>query len=619
MNTLHRNRALEPLRRLGWLLAACVLFCTVSLQAQDPDDMSVAAFEAAKKEAAVQAMRQAEKVHQFDIELLEAVKDRIRIGDPVTVTLRTTNRPVTGKLYGITGSGERLYAKIADRKIGIDDMYPADAIRIKHANMKVKEVDAEIARMEEDVRNKLEKTSNVKVDTLIERKGYTRAFMKNTMVVNGRFYYISSMGDGWFPIHLQRLPKEQDPFGRYASIYFPSNKLKVPGQVVILIDGKAVGTRRDVLDDGGWGNLRVTIPRALLASPPEAGAAEPAESEDAGPKAPPSDEEIQANLLKRMTVRVYLKNAGHWDLRPIGYEQKGEADVAVCALMFKRDTLVDAKGRVEKEVAEFADHVATAKALETEVADAMAKAVAEFGALREDEIIRQQQLEEEKERKAKERKAVQEIIDDINLRTSSWFSANNPPQDHVLTDQQLVNANLVRGPAEFPFSIDNLNIKRISPWYHENDVRFRDLKKRNFQYVGMKYRFLQIDTGKDEAPEFLLQSALFFDNRAVNNPVNVAPKLTFEIKQVDDAAELVKNQPSTVTIRYQYAVQPSWSGYLVGSARISIFQLYRRVGEIKFEPEPKEELPKVPEAAGAAEGEEGDEAVVVDGTADDAG
>jgi hypothetical protein len=470
-------------------------------------------------------------------------------------------------------------------------------------------VAADIATREAELARSIQLVQESRIKQLIEKHGYTKDFQeKDTIQMNGTFYYKDTLGELWHPIRVQRLPVADDPYGEFLMIYIEDSKLKVPGQIVFFIDGKAVGTsfRGDTenpeLNEAGWSNLRVTVPRKMLVD------------EDAG------EEKAIGQILSRLTARVYLLNAGHWDLTLSRLGKSGWRGEDVVAGAFRLDfeSVVDAGGRTQQENAEFVAHVAAAAALKAEVETAMA--AAQEKAAGENEELQALREEEERKRKAAEarKKEVQRIISDINTRTQVWHDANRLPDPLLQGNTRSVTVDEVRGNPDFPALVNGMRIFRVSPWREENNkVRFRDLDKRNFQYVGMKYRYLQVKTGPDEEPQFLLQAALFFDNRNPNRAVTVGPKVTFHVKELmdEDGAAVVDEQADTIVLRYKFTVQPSWSGYLVATTPISIFQLYRRIGDIEFDPEPKEDArPDIPDDDEAADG--GDDA---DETDEDAG
>lgn len=593
MNMRRSTNATSVLRSMLGLALITLLALSATAQQDRVSDefLSVEAYRTVEKKA--EALADKEVAEQFadEIAALEIIKKRVKLKDRITVVKAINGQVVEGVLYGMLDRGD-LFAQIGDQRVRVPDLRESDQIRLKHVQMTEKEVQADLADREEDLQKKMQQRRGVIVKQHIDRV-YPNTFREDTLLLNDRFYYLDTLGHQWYkpPVRVSFVPEEQDPFGEFLVVLFPENKMKVDAQIVVKVGDKVVGTSfrgeaEPELTNAKWANLRVYVKRSDLLGDTQ---------ED-----PLSSDEAMRAVVKNLKLTAYAQNVGHWDFAinrlPVRY--LGKTDVAALVLLVNRESAVDAKGRVFEENKTFVEAAKAGVAYQADIANKMQAALAKAAAL-------QQELEEKRERERLENQAAEErrqqeaaILAILSEQTDEWFTAQNLPKtEHLVTLPYNTSDKIGRGrTAEFPVEINDEEVVKASDWVELRHINERDREK-NYRYVGMKYRFIQLKVDPDESPRFLIQTALYFINSNRNAPIRVTPRLTVHIREPmqDDRVPKDVEVDPTIVITSAHELAPAWNGHLVSTRPISIYQLYRGIGDIDFEMHPKADVPDIPE------------------------
>lgn len=607
-------------RALMGVLVAAVILRAAPLQAQQtfdpkdgPSDLTIKGFEAAKEKAVVVATREMNAQFKDDVQFLDDIQQIPKLREQITVYQVPQRRTVTGILYEVDLA--RGLIRVQDTTCLIADLSPADQIRIGYMKKKPDEIKLDIEKRRHEVENTLKTKIDIRRDQILART-YSEAFFKHTVVMNGVFRYQQHMGTPWYPIPLRTLDVRAtarearaaaedanlpyipfDPQNAYVDIIIERNMLKMPGQMVVLVNDKAVETSyhavdgQDVkLDGTPWAFMRVTVRKADLGMKPD--------------KDGYYEDRIGGKQFDHLRFMVYSPGVGHWtySVSMLGV-RPGPDDLLYLRLVLPFEPspnlgdrkvrmasdfsfLVDAQGREEAENADFAKMVADAAAYQAALETERQAAVKVYESKLQDTIIKidiDMQRLRDKENLARVENDVRTTVKE--RQAEHWFSpARLPPATQDLMKDASVSYPdeiKVIGSTTLPSFLNGEPVNYVSEWIELEGAAER--VSGSHRVVGTWYRFVNTEPLIDgqRVDVYYVQTATYYQN-LTDTMQTLSPRATIGFREIGEQVP-DKTYIDTVDgdldvyIRHTYNVLPSASVWLVGLERVSFTQVYRRV------------------------------------------
>lgn len=540
------------------ILALCLPSRLGAQQVKGPADMRISAFDAFQANIDTELSRKIDAEYAEDQKRIDLLSKPHRIGQIVTVTIRRGVRrgQKTGVYRSLRSSGISGTAMIGDLELLLEDIDPLDQERLK-LGKHPEQVTQRIRGLKDELARRKEGKKKLWRGQLFEDAGYTKEFFDSTVPLGPHFRWLSDLGH-----RSVRLTIAIPPEGEYAQVVV-SGKIMEDNAALLLVGKKPLGSTLVAAADGkgkpayeeeAWGKFEFNMLKDDLR----------------GARG--------WSLLGSPRLWVMARDAGHWYLmgRQAVAPRRDRAGTVRLTYSFSlsKHTVKPVTAAMLRDFTKLCGGaIAYGQAIIDRVAAKEDATKAATAAALEEQRLKK--LEEDK--RAADALALEEQRGKLE-KDYDWKSPKlaSKAEDKLKIGVQY-NSLDATDSINYPTTLGNREVKRLTKWAMAKDVRLRD-RTRKLEVIGMQYRFVEV-AGKDGKFVHMLQFAIDFACRSAMTQ-QFSPLITFTLADGSEAmAEPV------------FSVRRSWFGHLVGTQEFTYDQMVAGLKSIALAGEKKKEAP----------------------------
>lgn len=583
-----------------------------SARAQVPADMSTKACEDFTKRLDAELDKRLADEYADDVLRIEKMAEPLELNKPITIiVIRGTHRgKMTGVFRALRGSGAYASVALGDYEIPFVDIDPLDVERLKLGTTP-QLIPTMVKRMRDELKEKMDAKRRIWRDQALADAGYTEAFFRNTVDLNGRFHYLSELGDESIRLTI-RIPAVGDfatarvegqiPFPNAAVLFLNLNtedKRKSYGCSIAPATPKPAAKTEaadKTAEPAAAKTEKPPEPAAAKAEPaaktekppePAAAKAEPTAkaekpAEPAAAKAEPAAEPAagkaeklafaasrwtefnfrifkthladnpERQLAQDLRLWVVAPGKGSWYLKgqrlPRSREAGGDSELR---FLFRLE-----KFSVRPFEASMSNDFEIVgqqawdyrRNVETYVENMTQKEQAEAAARRAKEEEAARLRQGELQKQEARNKLLAQFETKYSWATPAEVRGNAGGLGYITGEFRSLNRT---DNANGPMMFDEVQVRRISPWFLEDAVNIAN-REEHYEILGLQYRVLELGAAGAE-PKYIIQYALSFNNSG-NRKLIVSPTLT-----------MLLPGDKTIDKTDRFSVEPSWFGTLLSS------------------------------------------------------